>query len=221
MRVIDCEQHSEAWFQARLGKVTASRVGDVIGTLKSGGYRAERARYMTQLMVERLTGIITESFVSPAMQWGSATEAQALAAYEFEHDLEVQRIGFVLHPSIDDAGASPDGLVGDDGMVQVKCPTTAVHLESLLEGDPTGGSHLPQVMWEMACTGRQWSDLVLYDPRVPPALRMVTVRVQRDEKAIAAMELAVGIFLGELAEKVEKLMVLAGGSFPKVDTLGL
>lgn len=204
MRIIDCEQNSAAWFEARLGKVTASRMGDVIATTKKGGYRAERGRYLDQLVVERLTRQITQGFVSPAMSWGNAYENEARAAYEFMCDVTVRLVGFVLHPTIDDSGASPDGLVGEDGAVEFKCPTSTTHIDTLLSGE-IAEEHQAQVQWVLACTERRWCDYVSYDPRMPAHLRLFVRRIERDEKEIAAMAMQVGIFLGEIEERVAAL----------------
>jgi putative phage-type endonuclease len=201
VNVVECEQGSAVWFEARLGKVTASRMGDVIATLKKGGYSAERGKYMDQLVVERLTRQIAQHYVSPAMDWGRAYELEAKAAYEFMRDVTVQLVGFVLHPTIDDSGASPDGLVGEDGAVEFKCPTSTTHLETLLS-ERIDEKYQAQIQWVLACTERQWCDYVSYDPRMPAHLRTFIKRVHRDDKSIAAMAMQVGIFLGELEERI-------------------
>jgi putative phage-type endonuclease len=197
------EQRSEEWFAARLGKVTASRIADVCARTKSG-WGASRRNYMAELVAERLTGVRAEGFVSAAMQWGTDMEPEARAAYEFYRDASVASVGFVAHPAIADSGASPDGLVGDDGLVEIKCPGTATHLETLL-GATVPEKYVLQMQWQMACTGRQWCDFASYDPRLPESMRLFCDRVKRDEEQIAAIEKDVASFLEELRMTVYRL----------------
>lgn len=197
------DQHSPEWYAARLGKATASRVADLMAKTKSG-YSASRANYMAELICERLTGQPAERFTNGAMQWGTDTEPQARAAYAFLGDLDVAEVGFVLHPTIADFGASPDGLVGDDGLVEIKCPNTATHIETLLSGG-VPGKYLAQMQTQMACTGRAWCDFVSFDPRLPADLQLWVKRVPRDDEAIRAIEAEVQAFLSELDAKVEAL----------------
>lgn len=199
-------QGSPEWFAARLGKVTASRVADVTRRTKTG-FSTSRANYMAELIAERLTGETAPSFTNAAMQWGTDKEPEARAAYEFRTDTEVAQVGFITHPLIPDSGASPDGLVGDDGMVEFKCPNTATHLDALL-GAAIDGDYIKQVQWQMVCAGRQWCDFVSYDPRMPEALRMTKQRVSRDDKLIESLEKDVREFLDEMAEKLAKLIAL-------------
>lgn len=201
-------QGSDAWFQARLGKVTASRVADLAAKTKSG-YSTSRANYMAELIVERLTGARAEGFISAAMQWGTDNEADARIAYEFAKDATVTEIGFVTHPSIDASGASPDGLIGADGLVEIKCPLTATHIETLL-GQSTPGRYVTQIHWQLACTGRAWCDFVSFDPRLPEAMQLFVQRVERDDKRINELETEVAGFLQELATKISKLNSLYG-----------
>jgi len=198
------DQGSEAWFSARCGKVTASRVADVIARTKSG-WGASRANYMAQLIAERLTGVVAESYSNSAMQWGTDTEPQARIAYEFYEGQTVHEIGFVAHPTIANTGASPDGLVGDDGLVEIKCPNTSTHLETLL-GDSVPSKYVTQMMWQMACSGRQWCDFASFDPRLPENMRLFVRRVNRDDELIAALEKDVSDFLKELDDKVTALV---------------
>jgi len=202
------DQGSEAWFSARCGKVTASRVADVIARTKSG-WGASRQNYMAQLIAERLTGVVAESYSNSAMQWGTDTEPQARIAYEFYEGQTVHEIGFVAHPTIANTGASPDGLVGDDGLVEIKCPNTATHLETLL-GDSVPSKYVTQMMWQMACTGRQWCDFASFDPRLPENMRLFVRRVNRDDELIAALEKDVSDFLKELDDKVAALTAKYG-----------
>lgn len=196
-------QGSPEWFSARCGRVTASRVADVIAKTKTGP-SASRTNYMAQLIAERLTGTTAESFSSAAMQHGTDTEPQARMAYEFYQDVTVVETGFALHHTIGMTGASPDGLVGDAGLVEIKCPNTATHIETLL-GASVPGKYVTQIMWQMACTGRSWCDFVSFDPRLPESMRMFVQRVHRDDARIAELESEVITFLAELAAKEKEL----------------
>lgn len=200
-------QGSPEWHQLRLGKVTASKVADLTAKTKSG-WSASRANYMSQLLCERLTGKPTESYTNGAMQWGTETEPQARAAYAFLTDNIVTEVSFVDHPSIPMTGASPDGLVGEDGLIEIKCPNTATHVDTLL-GAELEGKYIKQMQWQMACTGRKWCDFVSFDPRLPLELQTKIIRVERDDIAIAELEKLVLEFLVELTEKEHSLTKLA------------
>lgn len=197
------EQGSDAWKQARLGKATASRIADIIAKTKSGP-SASRANYLAQLVAERLTGAVAESYSNAAMQWGTEKEPEARAAYEFYRGAVVMPVGFVPHPSVEMTGASPDGLVGDDGLIEIKCPNTATHIETLL-GGCVPGKYVTQMQWQMACTGRAWCDFVSFDPRMPEDMRMFVSRVQRDGKLIGTLETEVAAFLAEVSDTVRRL----------------
>ena len=197
------EQGTPEWFAARLGNVTASRVADVIAKTKSG-YSASRDNYMAQLICERMTNTVAESFSSAAMQWGTETEPLARAAYESYADVLVDQVGYVPHPWLSRAGASPDGLVGADGLLEIKCPNTATHIETLLsETVPT--KYITQMQWQMACTKRAWCDFVSFDPRLPNGLQMFVKRVEFDTEYAATLETEVIKFLAELDTKISKL----------------
>jgi putative phage-type endonuclease len=196
-------QGSPEWFAARIGKVTASRVADVMAKTKTG-WGASRANYMAELIAERLTGVSAEGFTNAAMQWGTDKEPDARAAYEFRHDATVDLIGFVQHPSVELSGASPDGYVGSDGLVEIKCPNTATHIDTLLS-KTVPGKYITQMMWQMACTGRAWCDFVSFDPRMPETMRLFVRRVERNAEQIAELEMQIGGFLAETAEKVRQL----------------
>ena len=198
------EQGTEEWFTIRIGKVTASRVADVIAKTKTG-YSATRDNYMAQLVCERLTGQKGESFSNAAMQHGTDTEPLARAAYEALQDVLVDEVGFVPHPSIERAGASPDGLVGDDGLLEIKCPNTATHIETLLS-QTVPGKYNTQMQFQMACTGRQWCDFVSFDNRLPEELQLFVKRVPRDTVFIRLIEAEIIQFLAELDDKINKLM---------------
>ena len=196
-------QGSEAWKQIRLGKVTASRVADVVARTKSG-WGASRANYEAQLLCERLTGDIPDSYTNAAMQWGTEKEPDARSAYEFRTDKTVELVGFVEHPTIAMSGASPDGLVGADGLLEIKCPQSATHIETLL-GRSVPGKYITQIQWQLACTGRQWCDYVSFDPRMPESMSLFIARVDRDQSMIADLEKQVREFLTELDRKVSDL----------------
>jgi len=197
------EQGSPEWFAARLGKVTASRVADVIAKTKSGP-AASRANYAAQLIAERLTGTCEPSFTNAAMQWGTEKEPEARAAYVFRTDCDVVEVATVDHARIPMTSASPDGLVGDDGMLEIKCPNTATHLDTL-QSESVPGKYVTQMQWQMACTGRQWCDFASYDPRLPESMRLFVKRVPRDDAMIAELESEVSAFLAEIETRVADL----------------
>ena len=211
MRVVDCEQGSPKWKAVRCGKVTASRAHDVGITLKSGGYGARRGNYMAELIAELLTSTPADCYIDAAMAWGTEKEPQAIARYELENELWVRRVGFVLHPELDTAGASPDGLVVEDGLVQIKCPLTATHIDTLLHGK-IDACYITQMQMEMLCAERRWCDFVSYDPRMPENMQFFVKRVYRDEKAIAKLESEIRIFLADLDEKIAGLTKLYGAA---------
>ncbi len=196
-------QGTEAWLLARCGKVTASRIADLMAGTKSG-WGASRANYAAELVAERLTGTPAEKFTNAAMNWGTTTEPEARAAYEFARDVEVIEVGMIEHPTIAMSGASPDGLVDDDGLLEIKCPNTATHIDTLLSGKVPEKYRL-QMLWQMACTGREWCDFASYDPRLPEEMRLFVTRVQRDDEAIAEIEREVRAFLAEVDQTVSAL----------------
>jgi putative phage-type endonuclease len=197
------EQGSKEWFAQRCGKVTASRIADIMAKTKAG-YSASRKNYLAQLVVERMTGQVAESYSNAAMQWGTEKEPEARAAYEFMSGNSVKEAEFIQHPDITDAGASPDGYVNDDGLIEIKCPNTATHIETLL-GASIDGKYILQMQFQMACTGRHWCDFVSYDPRMPPDLSLFIKRVERDQKTIYDIHAEIFRFLNELTETIEKL----------------
>jgi putative phage-type endonuclease len=201
-------QGSPEWKALRCGKVTASRVSDVVARTKTGP-SASRANYLAQLIAERLTGTAAETYSNAAMQHGTETEPEARAAYEFYQGVTVEQVAFVPHPKIDQAGASPDGLVDSDGLVEIKCPNTATHLETLL-GQAVPAKYADQMQFQMACTGRQWCDFVSYDPRMPEHMRLFIRRVKRDDKRINDLETEIAGFLLEMAVKLSELNSIYG-----------
>lgn len=197
------EQGTQAWLNERLGKATASRIGDIMAKTKSGP-SASRQNYAAELIAERLTGAGGDFYINPAMQRGTDLEPAARDAYSFESGNTVEQVGFIPHPTIEMSGASPDGTVGDDGLVEIKCPGTAKHIATLTGGS-IDGKYVTQMQWQMACTGRQWCDFVSYDPRLPVEMQLATRRVPRDDAAIAEMEREVIGFLAEVDATVATL----------------
>jgi putative phage-type endonuclease len=197
------EQRTEEWFAARCGKVTASRVADIIAKTKTG-YSASRENYLAQLVCERMTGKPAESYSNAAMQWGTDQEPFARAAYEADKDVLVQEVGFVVHPTIAGAGASPDGLVGDYGLVEIKCPNTATHIQTLLDQKVPDKYNI-QMQWQMACTGRQWCDFASFDPRMEEGLQLFIKRVEYHPLYVAELEKEVINFLMDVEDKIRKL----------------
>jgi len=196
------QRNDPAWWAARLGKVTASRVADVIAKTKTG-YGAGRANYAADLVVERLTGQKAQGFTNAAMEWGTEQEPYARAAYSAKTGILVEEVGFIDHPTVAMSGASPDGFA-EDGLVEIKCPNTSTMLEYILDGKPPQ-KYVTQMQWQMACAGKPWCDFVSYDPRLPERLQLLVVRVSRDDDYIKMLEQEVTTFLQELDDKLNKL----------------
>lgn len=199
-------QRTDAWYQQRLGRVTASRISDVLAKTKTG-YSATRKNYMTQLLLERLTGQKEESFTNSAMQHGIDTESEARQAYEIESFNIVTECGFFNAPDGSMSGASPDGLIADTGLIEIKCPNTATHIETLIDKE-IDRKYILQMQWQMYCTGRKWCDFVSYDNRLPNTLRLFIKRIERDEKMIEEIKQEVDKFLKELDELEIKIRSL-------------
>jgi len=197
------EQGTDAWKAIRLGKVTASRVKDILAKTKTG-VSASRANYLSDLVVERRTGMPANDFKNEYMQWGTETEPKAREAYELATGELVTEIAFVDHPEIPMAGASPDGLVGTDGLIEIKCPSTKTHIETLMD-DKVPNQYIPQMQWQMACTGRKWCDFVSFDPRLPDGEQFFCKRVYRNDEYINTLESEVQRFLNEVNEAMTKL----------------
>ncbi len=196
------EQGTQEWFQQRYGNASASRIKDVIAKTKSG-YSASRENYMTELVLERF-GVFKEPFTNKAIEWGTEQEPFARAVYEQDKGVFVDQCGYILHPTIEKSGASPDGLIGEVGLLEIKCPDTKTHFEYLLDEKPPS-QYLPQMAWQMACTGRQWCDFVSYDPRAPQGLEYFNVRYMRDDEYIRMLEDEVTKFLKEVDAKFKQL----------------
>lgn len=206
MKIIACEQGTPEWMAARCGLVTGSRVDAVCAKGKGSAPAATRETYLAELVAERLSGTVCQDgkFQSAAMKQGSEREAEARALYQFMRNAECSTVGFVLHPTIEGAGVSPDTLVGLEGLAEHKCPQAKAHLAALM-GASIDGGYLKQMHWQMACTGRKWVDFVSYSPSFPDAMQLHIRRVPRDETIIAELEKEVRLFLAEVASTVESL----------------
>lgn len=197
-------QGSDAWKMLRLGKITASKIADVLSKGKGYAESAGVKNYRAALVCERLTGQTEESYVNGAMQRGTELEPLARECYEFLKGVTVEQIAFIDHPTIPMSGASPDGLIGDDGLMEIKCPNSATHIEYLLGGRPPA-QYIPQMMWQMACTGRLYVDFVSYDPRLPEDLQLFVSRLGRDDVLIASMESSVIEFNDSVDKMISEL----------------
>lgn len=200
---IAVEQGTDAWFAMRLGKVTASRVADVMAKTKTG-VAASRQNYLIELALQRVTGVFEQGFTTQAMQDGIDREAQARVLYEVTTGEFVDQAPFVDHPTIQGFGASPDGLVNFNGLCEIKCRGNAGHWEVIKTGE------IPKKYWiqqqaQLACTAREWNDYVGYNPNFPDKSKLYVQRVYRDEAFIADMETQIKQFLIEVEEEV-KLM---------------
>ena len=198
--LIDCTHGSREWMEARRGLVTASRCADVLAVLKKkGGEAADRKNYRMELAIEILTGQSFPHYVSQEMQWGIDQEPFARAAYEIKRNTLTETCGFFVHPTVERFGASPDFLVGSEGLGQIKCPTTSTHLNWML-GGVIPFDHAPQMLAELACTGREWNDFVSFDPRLPEHLQLFIRRMERRDHGhlLAQLEQEVIRFNSEL-----------------------
>jgi hypothetical protein len=214
MSHISCLQGSAEWLAARCGRITASRMPDVLATLKSGSEAAAREAYRMELVTEILTGQSAEHFTSKDMQWGTENEAFARAAYEIWlqedglNSVSVEPCGFFVHPVMEYAGASPDALVSSqeegEGLLEIKCPKTSTHLRWMLAG-VVPPEHRPQMQFAMACTGRSWCDFVSFDPRLPADLQLFVRRLWRDAKVITFLEEAVQRMYADVQATIEQL----------------
>jgi len=201
---MSAEQGTPEWRQERAGKATASCFSDIQAKIKTGE-ASTRIKYRIQLVTERLTGNPVEGFTNAAMQWGIEREPEARMAYEARQGVFAEKVGFMPHPTIDRCGASPDSMVGDDGMVEIKCPLSTTHL-TWMEAGVVPSEHIAQIQGQMAVAGRRWVDFVSYDPRFPEGLQLFIVRVLRDEAYIANLENEIRIFLAGVDQMVERLL---------------
>lgn len=192
-------QRSDEWYAVRLGKATASRFSDIMTMGRNGYEPAARKNYRSELVLERLTGKKADSWSSPAMQWGIDNEPLARNNYMFETGNDVVEEFFVQHPTIQ-AGCSPDGYVGDDGLIEIKCPNPATHIATL-KSKELPSQYEAQVQGQMWLTGRKWCDFVSFDPRMPDNAQMITIRVDRDNEYIENLEYQINRFLSEVDEE--------------------
>lgn len=199
----DIEQGTADWHAMRCGKLTASRIKDMLARTKSG-WGASRENYGAELILERLTGVQQEGFVSAEMKWGKEKEPEAVAAYEFRRNMETAKIAFVDHPSIPMSGASPDRLVGADGLLEIKCPLPKQHLAWLLAG-AVPSEYVLQMCWQLACTGRRWCDFASYHPNFPEGMKLFVVRLERNATEIVRVETEARAFLAELDTKMAEI----------------
>jgi putative phage-type endonuclease len=198
-------QSTPEWLVARRGRVTASRCGDVVAKTKGGKYSASRYNYLMELVSEHITKRCVEHHVTAAMEVGLEQQPFAQAAYEVEKDCSVEPVGLIVHPTIELFACSPDGIIGDDGLVEIKCPTDRVHLEYLKAG-VIPEDYVPQMNAQLACMPeRKWNDFVSYNPNMPYGMQLFIRRLERDDKAIAQLEAEVHSFLAELATELESL----------------
>ena len=203
MIILTETQRDAAWLQARCGLATASRFKDILARTKSGPAAARR-NYLVELATERMTKQASTTFVGAAMNWGTEQEAGAKILYAQQMDVEIDETGFVRHDVLM-AGASPDGLIDWDGLVEFKCPyQSAVHIETWLFGMPP--EHMAQVQGQLWITGRAWCDYVSYDPRMPEDLQLYVQRIERDGAYIGSLQQQVSDFLGEVDSLVSQLM---------------
>jgi len=197
------EQRSEEWFAARCGSLGASQLNEALATTKNG-WGASRENLKNRIIAERLTGTPTESFTNAAMQWGVDQEDNARKAYEAHTGTFVDEMGIAFHPVLKHTHASPDGLVGDDGLLEIKCPNTTTHIETL-KSQKVPSKYMNQMLWQMRCVDRQWCDYVSFDPRLPQHLQLFVKRVERDDAAIAELEAKVAEFLTEVECEIDEL----------------
>lgn len=204
------EQRSDEWYANRCGQLGASQISKALAKGKSGAESSTRRNLIAELVSMRLTGVAPEGFTSAAIQWGIDNEPIARSAYEVKHGVFVDQIGWVPHPSIEWTGCSPDGLIGDDGLTEIKCPNTATHIDYLLSGKVPSEYQL-QMLWQMEVTDRKWCDFVSFDPRLPEDLQLFVIRYQREDERLIEVRDDVIKFLKEVKETIEKLNNLTKG----------
>ncbi len=201
----DIIQGSPEWFDIKRIKVGASRIADMMAKGRGNAESAGRRNLKAKLICERLTGVTEETYTNAAMQWGVDNEGPAREVYEYKRDEEVDQVGFVDHPFIEYAGMSPDGLVGKEGMLEIKCPNTATHIDYLL-AKKMPSEYVKQVQFQMACSGRLWCDFMSYDPRLGPDLQTFIIRVERDDELIKEIEADILKMNGEIEATITALM---------------
>ena len=203
------KQGTPEWFDARVGCCTASRCHDAISKTKSG-WSASRERYMDELITERLVGRAQDHFISADMMWGIEQEPLARVAYEFENNVTVDEVGSIPHPTIEWSSASPDGLVGEDGLVEIKCPKTTTMVSTVLSGQ-IPKNYVTQMTWQLACTQRKWCDFVMFDPRLPPANQIWIERYEPEAEIITQLEDDVRLFLLDVEARLKTFQSKTSG----------
>ena len=208
-KIVDCEQGSVEWFQARIGKITASRFGDIMAYSKAKGKEGielkTRADYRMELVSERLTHQMAQHFVTDAMKWGKEMEDYACSAYECSQDVMVQRIGLCIHPTMAFSAASPDGWVGENKIIEIKCPTTATYL-GWRKSREVPQEYIDQILWNMVCGERYEADFIGYNPRLPEHLQLLVIPVQYDDKRVAELEAEVRKMEAEIQAEIAALV---------------
>lgn len=199
-------QGTPDWLAARAGSLGASQVHEALTRTKTG-WGAGRANIKARMVAERLTGQPQESFSNAAMQWGNDWEDAARTAYAFLHGVTVAQMGLAVHPTIKGTHASPDGLVGDKGLVEIKCPNTATHIETL-KSQIIPAKYQTQMLWQMICLGREWCDFASFDPRMPEEMQLFVARLHRDDARVAELESGVAEFIAEVDADVAALTTL-------------
>ncbi len=210
-RRCEMEQRTAQWFQARLGKVTASNIYNVLSKTAKGLPTSKYEDYKIKLITERLTGETSPHYETEDMRWGIEHEEDALKEYAFIYDTEISQCGFIQHPTLKMAGASPDGLIGENGLIEIKCPRSANHMRFCIDNEIKPEYHA-QMQFQMACTERQWCDFISYDPRFTgdsSHLRMKIKRIYRDDKQIEQINQAVQAFLAEIEREIKQLSTKA------------
>ena len=201
--VVASPQATPEWFQQRIGKLTASNMAAAMSYLKNGKESTERAKLKMHLVAERLTDIIAPHYVTEAMAWGIATETEAKECAAKLIGLDIKQCGFFDHPEIDNFGATPDGLLDDDGLIEIKCPTTVTHLSWLLE-NKVPEQHKAQMAAQLLCTGRRYCKFMSYDPRVPK--RPILYKHYAPSQAeLGEVRRAAVLFLAEVEELFERV----------------
>jgi putative phage-type endonuclease len=195
------EQGTPEWLELRRGKVTASRVADILAKTKTGT-SVSRQNYLIELALQRLTKTIEPSYTNSYMEWGTATEPQARVAYEVHTNNFVDQVPFIDHPTIQGFGCSPDGLVGADGLLEIKCPSSPTHWEYFKAKEPPK-KYFIQMQAQMAVTGAKWCDFVSFDPRFPERSQLLIVNVPKDHEFILFMEAEIKQFLEEVSTEVQ------------------
>jgi hypothetical protein len=210
MKIIECNQRSMQWFQAHCGVVTASSMDAVLAFTQKGEPKAERKTYFRQKLAERLTGIaLQDNYVSREMLEGIEKEPLGVAAYERHEGVMVSSIGFALHDEIERLGYSPDGLVGDDGLIEGKCPKPGTHLQYVLDGC-IPEMYMAQIRTGLCVTGRKWCDFFSFSPEVPKPLQLMVIRFERTQADMELIAAAANKFNAEIDAAIEKLRGIAG-----------